>query len=53
MKNKNLKCEVCGTRNWSGALYCEKCSGDLYHNHQKEAAAAKITPINNIFKIWT
>lgn len=48
MKNKNVKCDVCGSQNWSGALYCEKCSGDLYHNHNDE----KLEKVNNIFKLW-
>ena len=26
---KKVKCETCGTRNWSGNEYCEKCSGTL------------------------
>jgi|GEM_PF-3069985 uncharacterized OB-fold protein len=26
---KKVKCEVCGTRNWSGKEYCERCSGKL------------------------
>lgn len=26
---KKVKCEVCGTRNWSGTEYCEKCSSKL------------------------
>ncbi|SFL90507.1 hypothetical protein [Halanaerobium salsuginis] len=52
MKNKNVQCEVCGSKNWSGALYCEKCSGDLYHNHSEDKLTAKINNINKIFKLW-
>lgn len=52
MKNKNVKCSVCGSYNWSGALYCEKCSGDLYHNQHDEQAAAKMGQLNRIFKLW-
>ncbi len=52
MRNKNVKCNACGSQNWSGALYCEKCSGDLYHNHNDEKIAAKLEQINNTFKLW-
>lgn len=52
MKNKNVKCSMCGSQNWSGTLYCEKCSGDLYHNHNKENASTKIEKTNKIFKLW-
>ena len=52
MRNKNVKCNICGSQNWSGALYCEKCSGDLYHNHNDQKTAAKIKKENKIFKLW-
>ena len=53
MKNKNVRCSVCGSHNWSGALYCEKCSGNLYHNHSEEKRAAKLEQTNKIFNLWT
>lgn len=54
MKNKNVKCNICGSQNWSGTLYCEKCSGDLYHNHNynEEKSSAKINQLTKIFKLW-
>lgn len=52
MRNKNVKCNACGSHNWSGALYCEKCSGSLYHNHNDEKIAAKSSRANNIFELW-
>lgn len=52
MKNKKVQCNVCGSQNWSGALYCEKCSGDLYHNHNDEKNAAKTEQVNKFLNIW-
>lgn len=30
---KKIKCEVCNTRNWSGNVYCEKCSSKLNYKN--------------------
>ncbi|MFW6034946.1 MAG: DUF7577 domain-containing protein [Halothermotrichaceae bacterium] len=35
MKTKRAKCPVCGTHNWSGVEYCQKCSGALYEENNK------------------
>lgn len=32
---KKVKCPVCGTHNWSGSEYCEKCSGALYGERER------------------
>ncbi|ADO77775.1 hypothetical protein [Halanaerobium praevalens] len=52
MKNKNVECKFCGSKNWSGELYCEKCSGDLFHNQNAQKSAAKFDQINSLFKLW-
>ena len=52
MKNKNVECKICGTRNWSGEIYCEKCSGALYHNHNQEKAAAKLKSSDYLLALW-
>ncbi len=30
---KKVECKACGTRNWSGNEYCEKCSGKLDYDN--------------------
>ena len=33
---KNVKCQDCGKKNYSGQVYCEKCSGNLYRQQIEE-----------------
>jgi len=39
--SRRIKCEACGTRNFSADVYCRKCGGALYErtlaNEQKTA----------------
>ncbi|WP_167935742.1 hypothetical protein [Halothermothrix orenii] len=47
MKAKKVKCPVCGTHNWSGNEYCEKCSGALYRDRivENDLPEFKITKL--------
>ena len=35
---KKVKCDVCGTRNWSGQEFCEKCSTKLDYENIENVA---------------
>lgn len=30
---KNIKCKDCGQKNFSSALYCEKCGAEIYKDY--------------------
>ena len=41
--SKHKKCHSCGSRNFSGDVYCKKCGGALYernHLNEKKSAVA-------------
>ena len=33
--SKRIICPYCGNSNWTGSLYCEKCSANLITNNKK------------------
>lgn len=35
---KKIKCDVCNTRNWSGSIYCKKCSTELNYDNIENIA---------------
>lgn len=47
MKLKKIRCQVCGTHNWSFAEYCQRCSGALY---EEEDLARDNYPPNDLLK---
>ncbi|MFW5991833.1 MAG: hypothetical protein ACOCQN_01415 [Halanaerobiaceae bacterium] len=45
MKIKKVLCQLCGTRNWSFAEYCQGCSGELYGKKESERDFYPVTSI--------
>lgn len=44
-------CPVCGTNNWSGNEYCQKCSGALYGENKHEDESVYTLRLSNLYRI--